>query len=41
MEPLPAAVIAALTPKDVEVAYYDDRMEAIPFDEPGADRHGP
>ncbi len=24
----------ALTPPDVEVAFYDDRMEAIPFDEP-------
>ncbi|MBE7552470.1 MAG: B12-binding domain-containing radical SAM protein [Anaerolineales bacterium] len=34
MEPLPAAVIAGLTPKEVEVKFYDDRMEAIPFDEP-------
>jgi radical SAM superfamily enzyme YgiQ (UPF0313 family) len=34
MEPLPPAVIAALTPSDVEVRFYDDRMEAIPFDEP-------
>jgi radical SAM superfamily enzyme YgiQ (UPF0313 family) len=34
MEPLPAAVIAGLTPKGVEVKFYDDRMEAIPFDEP-------
>ncbi len=34
MEPLPAATIAALTPKDVEVRFYDDRMEKIPFDEP-------
>jgi radical SAM superfamily enzyme YgiQ (UPF0313 family) len=34
MEPLPAAAIAALTPKDVEIKFYDDRMEAIPFDEP-------
>ena len=34
MEPLPAAVIAGLTPKDVTVKFYDDRMEAIPFDEP-------
>ncbi|MCK6626609.1 MAG: B12-binding domain-containing radical SAM protein [Anaerolineae bacterium] len=34
MEPLPAAVIAGLTPKDVEVRFYDDRMETIPFNEP-------
>ncbi len=34
MEPLPAALIAGLTPKDIEVKFYDDRMELIPFDEP-------
>lgn len=34
MEPLPPAQIAALTPKDVEVRFHDDRMERIPFDEP-------
>jgi radical SAM superfamily enzyme YgiQ (UPF0313 family) len=34
MESLPAAVIAGLTPSDVEVKFYDDRMESIPFDEP-------
>jgi radical SAM superfamily enzyme YgiQ (UPF0313 family) len=34
MEPLPAASIAGLTPRDVEVRFYDDRMETIPFDEP-------
>jgi radical SAM superfamily enzyme YgiQ (UPF0313 family) len=34
MEPLPAAVIAGLTPRDVAVRFYDDRLEAIPFDEP-------
>ena len=34
MEPLPAATIAGLTPKDVVTRFYDDRMEAIPFDEP-------
>src|SRR6202045_1042902 len=34
MESLPAATIAGLTPKDVEVRFYDDRMERIPFDEP-------
>jgi radical SAM superfamily enzyme YgiQ (UPF0313 family) len=33
MEPLPAATVAGLTPKDVEVRFYDDRMEMIPFDE--------
>src|SRR3954449_8551457 len=34
MEPLPAATLAGLTPKDVDVRFYDDRMELIPFDEP-------
>jgi len=34
MEPLPAAVIAGLTPAEVEIHFYDDRMELIPFDEP-------
>ena len=34
MEPLPIALLAGLTPKDVEIAFYDDRMEPIPFDEP-------
>ena len=34
MEPLPAATIAGLTPKQVEVRFYDDRMEGIPFEEP-------
>jgi radical SAM superfamily enzyme YgiQ (UPF0313 family) len=34
MEPLPPATLAGLTPKDVEVTFYDDRMETIPFDEP-------
>jgi radical SAM superfamily enzyme YgiQ (UPF0313 family) len=33
MEPLPPALIAGLTPPDVEVKFYDDRMEKIPFDE--------
>jgi radical SAM superfamily enzyme YgiQ (UPF0313 family) len=33
MEPLPAATLAGLTPKDIEVRFYDDRMESIPFDE--------
>src|SRR3978361_2298118 len=34
MEPLPAATLAGLTPKDVTVRFYDDRMETIPFAEP-------
>ena len=34
MEPLPAATLAGLTPRDVDVRFYDDRMEVIPFDEP-------
>jgi len=33
MEPLPAATLAGLTPRDVDVRFYDDRMELIPFDE--------
>lgn len=33
MEPLPPALIAGLTPKQVDIAFYDDRMEAIPYDE--------
>jgi len=34
MEPLMLAVLAGLTPPDVECVLYDDRMESIPFDEP-------
>jgi radical SAM superfamily enzyme YgiQ (UPF0313 family) len=34
MEPLMLGVLAGLTPDDVDVALYDDRMEAIPYDEP-------
>jgi radical SAM superfamily enzyme YgiQ (UPF0313 family) len=34
MEPLPAATLAGLTPRDVELRFYDDRLENIPFDEP-------
>lgn len=34
MEPLPIATLAGLTPMDVELRFYDDRMEKIPFDEP-------
>jgi len=34
MEPLAPALLAGLTPPDVEVRFYDDRMERIPYDEP-------
>jgi len=34
MEPLPPATIAGLTPRDVSISFYDDRMEHIPFDQP-------
>ena len=34
MEPLPIASLAGLTPPDVEIAFYDDRMEAIDYDRP-------
>jgi radical SAM superfamily enzyme YgiQ (UPF0313 family) len=34
MEPLQLGVIAGMTPPDVELALYDDRMESIPYDEP-------
>jgi radical SAM superfamily enzyme YgiQ (UPF0313 family) len=34
MEPIPAAMLAALVPRDVELRFYDDRLERIPYDEP-------
>lgn len=34
MESLPAALIAGLTPPDVDIRFHDDRMEEIPYDEP-------
>jgi radical SAM superfamily enzyme YgiQ (UPF0313 family) len=34
MEPLSMAMLAALTPPEVEVRFYDDRVEPIPFEEP-------
>jgi radical SAM superfamily enzyme YgiQ (UPF0313 family) len=34
MEALPAATLAGLTPEDVEIRFYDDRMETIPYNEP-------
>jgi radical SAM superfamily enzyme YgiQ (UPF0313 family) len=33
MEPLSMALLASLTPARVEVRFYDDRVEEIPFDE--------
>jgi len=34
MEPLAPAVLAGLTPNDIDIRFYDDRLESIPFDEP-------
>lgn len=34
MEPLQLGILAALTPPDIDVCLYDDRMEEIPYDEP-------
>ena len=34
MQPLSMALLASLTPPDVELRFFDDRMEDIPFDEP-------
>lgn len=34
MEPLQLGILAGLTPSDIEVVMYDDRMEQIPYDEP-------
>lgn len=34
MEPLAFAVLAGLTPPDVELRFYDDRLEDVPFEEP-------
>jgi radical SAM superfamily enzyme YgiQ (UPF0313 family) len=33
MEPLAPAVLAGLTPAGVNIRFYDDRLESIPFDE--------
>lgn len=33
MEPLAPAVLAGLTPADVDIRFYDDRLESIPYDE--------
>ncbi len=34
MEPLQLGILAGLTPSDIEVVMYDDRMERIPYEEP-------
>jgi radical SAM superfamily enzyme YgiQ (UPF0313 family) len=34
MQPLTIAALAGLTPKDVELRFYDDRIEAVDFDAP-------
>jgi radical SAM superfamily enzyme YgiQ (UPF0313 family) len=34
MEPLPIATLTGLTPSDVALAFYDDRLERIPYDAP-------
>src|SRR5439155_18529976 len=34
MQPLSMALLASLTPPEVEVRFYDDRLEEILFDEP-------
>jgi len=33
MEPLAPAVLAGLTPGDIDIRFHDDRLEEIPFDE--------
>ena len=33
MEPLQLGILAALTPEDIEVVMYDDRLEPIPYEE--------
>jgi radical SAM superfamily enzyme YgiQ (UPF0313 family) len=34
MQPLAPAVLKAVTPPDIDFRFYDDRLEAIPYDEP-------
>tara|TARA_Y100000310_G_scaffold78020_1_gene74597 strand:+ start:7793 stop:9163 length:1371 start_codon:yes stop_codon:yes gene_type:complete len=34
MEPLPPAVIAGLTPKSIEIKFFDDRIEKIDYEDP-------
>ena len=33
MEPLAPALLAGSTPPDVNIRFYDDRTEPVPFDE--------
>lgn len=33
MEPLPVATLAGLTPAEVDISFYDDRLEHIPYDQ--------
>ncbi|MBK4730067.1 B12-binding domain-containing radical SAM protein [Oxynema sp. CENA135] len=34
LEPLAPAIIAGLTPQEIEIEFYDDRTEKIPYDRP-------
>ncbi len=34
MQPLSIAVIAGLTPNDIDITFYDDRLDEIPYDDP-------
>ena len=34
MEPLCFAILKSLTPANIETAFFDERLETIPFDEP-------
>jgi radical SAM superfamily enzyme YgiQ (UPF0313 family) len=34
MEPLVFAILAGLTPPDIEIVLYDERLESIPYDDP-------
>ena len=34
LEPLPLAILAGLTPPDIDRVMYDDRIESVPFDTP-------
>lgn len=34
MQPLSIAILKGLTPRDVETAFFDERLETIPFDDP-------
>jgi len=34
MEPLVFAILAGLTPPDMETVLFDERLEVIPYDEP-------